>query len=63
LMSPQGPVPVQSMLKSKTLEAAMDEFPGAMKIAVEHMVNEAQKLQQQQQQQKQEESRIIIPGR
>ena len=63
LHSPQGLVPLQSPLKATTLKQAMEEFPGAMKIALEEMVERAQQMQAQQQAQKENESRIITPGR
>jgi len=63
LMSPQGPIPIHSPLKGNSLEEAIDEFPGAMKIALSDMVEKAKKMQQEQQKQKNDDSRIIIPGR
>lgn len=64
LHSPQGLVPLQSHLKATTLEQAIEEFPGAMKKALDEMVERAKQMQAQQQAaQKQSESRIITPGR
>ena len=63
LHSPQGLVPLQSHLKATTLKQAIEEFPGAMKKALEEMVERAKQMQAQQQAQKQNESRIITPGR
>ena len=64
LRSPQGLVPLQTPLQSTTLEQAIDEFPGAMKKALEEMVKRAKQMQAQQQgAQKENESRIIMPGR
>jgi hypothetical protein len=57
LVSPNGPIPVQSLVKAKDLQQAFKKFPEAMKAAMEQMVAEAKKMQQQ------EESRIIVPGR
>ena len=57
LMSPSGPVPIQSLLKSKDLAGAIAEFPDAMNKTVEHLIEEAKKQHQQ------EESRIVVPGR
>ena len=62
LMSPQGPVPIQSPLTANNLEEAMDEFPNAMKKALEEVVENVKKMQQEQMKQK-DDSRIIIPGR
>ncbi len=64
LHSPQGLVPLQAPLQATTLEQAIDEFPIAMKKALEEMLARAQQMQAQQQAaQKQNESRIITPGR
>ena len=64
LNSPQGLVPLQTALQATTLEQAIDEFPGAMKKALEEMVERAQQMQAQQQPaQKENKSRIIMPGR
>lgn len=57
LMSPQGPLPIQAPLKSKTLEAAIEEFPEVIKFAIERTIDEIRKMQQK------EESRIVVPGR
>ena len=64
LQSPQGLVPIQAPLQAKTLEQAMEEFPGAMKKALEEMMHRAQQMQAQQKAEKTEnDSRIIMPGR
>ena len=64
LMTPEGPLPIQSALSAKTLEAAIEEFPDAMKKALDKTIDQIQKQQQQQQeQQQQEQSRIYVPGR
>jgi hypothetical protein len=57
LVSPNGPIPVQNLVKAKDLQQAFKNFPEAMKDAMERMIAEAKKIQQQ------EESRIIVPGR
>lgn len=57
LVSPNGPIPVQNVVKAKDLQQAFKNFPEAMKDAMERMIEEAKKIQQQ------EESRIIVPGR
>jgi hypothetical protein len=56
LMTPQGPVPVQNLLEAKNLKEAIENFPIAMKKAIETMLEEIKKMQQK------EESRIILPG-
>lgn len=65
LMSPQGPVPIQSPLAGNNLEEAMAVFPEAMKKALEEVVESVKKMQEEQmrQQQGRDDSRIIVPGR
>ena len=43
LMTPSGPVLLQSLLRAKTLEEAMDQFPEAMQQEMEKVVAEDQK--------------------
>ena len=57
LVLPNGPIPVQNVIKAKDLQQAFKKFPEAMKEAMERMIEEAKKIQQQ------EDSRIIVPGR
>jgi hypothetical protein len=63
LMSQQGPIPIQAGLTATTLEGAIKEFPGAMKQALDEVIDKIKKLQQQQVQQQRDRSRIIVPGR
>jgi hypothetical protein len=63
LMTPEGPLPIQTRLTATTLEDAIKEFPEAMKEALAEVVEEIQKLQQEQQRQSKDDSRIIVPGR
>ncbi len=63
LMSPEGPVPLQSALKAGSIEEAIDEFPGAMQKALEEMVERLKKVQEQQMRKQKENSNIIVPGR
>ncbi len=55
LMTPQGSLPIQSLLEAKNLKEAMEEFPTAMQISIEKMLENLKKMQQK------EESRIIVP--
>lgn len=55
LMTPQGPLPIQSPLEAKNLKEAMEKFPAAMKISIEKMLENLRKMQQK------EESKIIVP--
>ena len=63
LMTPDGPLPIQTKLSATSLEQALDEFPYAMKVALREVVEEIQKMQQEQQRQSKDDSRIIVPGR
>ena len=64
IMTPQGMIPLQSRLTAKTLEAAIDEFPGAMQQALAKMVEEVKKMQEEEAKKpSQDDSRIIVPGR
>ncbi|MDB9822563.1 cytoplasmic protein [Deltaproteobacteria bacterium] len=62
VMTPEGAMPIQSLLKATTLTEAIDKFPEAMQAELQNMVKRMQEMQQQQQQmQKKEEARIIVP--
>ena len=67
LMTPNGPLPIQGVIKAKELQQAVKRFPEAMEEAVERMMEEAQKMKDQQGSEiitkPKENSRIIIPGR
>jgi len=56
LMSQAGPVPVSCHIEAKSLEEAMDRFPGAVQQAIERLIEEAREIQRQ------EASRIVVPG-
>ena len=64
LMTPEGPLPVQSKLEANNLDEAYKAFPSAMQKALDEMVERLKEMQQKQaQSQKSDESRIIVPGR
>ncbi len=63
LMSPEGPVPLQSALKAGNIEEAIDEFPGAMQQALGEVVKRMKTMREQQMRKQNEDSRIIVPGR
>jgi hypothetical protein len=67
LMTPNGPLPIQGVIRAKELQQAVKRFPEAMEVAVERMMEEAQKMKDQQGSEiitkQKEDSRIIIPGR
>jgi len=56
LMTPQGPIPIQTPIDARNLNEAMEMYPDAMKIALKRMKEEVEKLKEKQ------ESRIIVPG-
>jgi hypothetical protein len=61
LMSPQGPIPIQAMLKADNIKDAIEEFPEAMKQSMKEMIDRVQKMQAQMNEKN--DSRIIMPGR
>ena len=64
LMSPDGPLPIQSKLIANNFEEAIAEFPNAMQKALAEVIQKLKQMQQEQhQRQKKDDSRIIVPGR
>ena len=63
LMTPEGPLPLQARLQANNLKEAYEEFPKAMKMALNEVVAQVEELQRQQAAQKRDDSRIIVPGR
>ncbi len=59
LMSPQGPIPIQSDLKATTLEEAIREFPSSMEKAMKEIIESIRELQREEMERSQ--SRIITP--
>ena len=56
IMTPGGPLPIQTSLAARNLKEAMEIYPEAMKTALEKTQEEIKKLQQK------KDSRIIVPG-
>jgi len=56
LMSQMGPLPVQTRIEADSLQAAIDQFPEAIQLAVEAMIEEVKELQRK------EMSKIVVPG-
>ena len=56
VMTPQGPIPIQTPLSARNLKEAMEIYPETMKTAIEKMQEQIKKLQQE------KDSRIIVPG-
>ena len=64
IMSPNGPVPIQNVIKAKELQQALKKFPEAMQEALERLVEEVKQMQEKEQSPiQQNDSRIIVPGR
>ena len=64
IMSPNGPVPIQNVIKAKELQQAIKRFPEAMQAALERLIEEVKQMQEKEQSPiQQNDSRIIIPGR
>jgi hypothetical protein len=55
LMTPQGPLPIQSAIDARHLKDAIEKYPAAMKHALGEMQEKIEKLQQE------KESKIIVP--
>ena len=68
IVTPGGPLPIQSVIKAKHLQQAIKRFPEAMQAAVDKLAEEVKRYQDQQNSSiitpaAKEESRIIVPGR
>ncbi len=57
LVTPNGPVPIQTIIDARQLQQAIKKFPEAMQNEMERLVEEMKKLKEE------KESRIIVPGR
>ena len=55
LMTPQGPIPIQCEIPAKTLPDAIAQWPEAMEMTIQKVMERAMEIQ------KQAESRIIKP--
>lgn len=55
LMTPQGPLPIQSAIDARNLKEAIERYPEVMKHALGEMQEKIKKLQQE------KESKIIVP--
>lgn len=63
LMTPEGPLPLQARLQANNLAEAFEEFPAAMRKALDEVIDQLQRMRQEQASQQRDESRIIVPGR
>ena len=59
LMSPQGPIPIQSDLKAATLDEAIRVFPASMEKAMKEIIESIRELQREEMEKNQ--PRIITP--
>lgn len=55
LITPQGPIPIQSQIPAKTLPEAIKKFPEVMEQAIKNMIERAKEMQRE------STSRIITP--
>ena len=55
VMSPMGAIPLQAKLEATNLADAAEEFPDAIKKAMDKLVEEAKEMQRQ------EASKIVVP--
>ncbi len=62
LISPQGPIPIQSDLNADSLEKAMDALPVAMEKTAFEVREEYNKMVEQQRQQHEQQSKVIKSG-
>ena len=63
IMTPQGPIPLQSRLMANNLTEAMDAFPADMEQEMNKMVEQFRQMQEAEQKKQKDDSRIIVPGR
>jgi len=63
LMTPEGPLPLQARLMANSLAEAFEEFPNAMRKALDEVIVQLEQMRQQQAAQQRDDSRIIVPGR
>ena len=56
IMSQAGPLPIQAPIEANGLAEALEQFPDAVKLAVEKLVEDAREYQRQ------EASKIVVPG-
>ena len=68
IMTPNGPLPIQSAISAKHLQQAIKKFPDAMQEAVDKLAQEVKKIKEQNESSiitpgTQKDSRIILPGR
>lgn len=64
ILTPQGPLPMQTRLMANNLAEAIEAFPRAMEQEMVQVVEQLKKMQaEERQKQQRDDSRIIMPGR
>jgi hypothetical protein len=67
LLTPQGSVPIQGVIKAKDLQQAIKRFPEAMQAAFDKLMEDIKKMREEESPivapGHKDESRIIVPGR
>ncbi|MGD9310159.1 MAG: cytoplasmic protein [Desulfosarcina sp.] len=63
IITPQGPLPLQTKLMANNMKEAIAAFPDAMEKEMAVMVEQLRKMQAAEQKKRDEDSRIIVPGR
>jgi hypothetical protein len=67
LLTPQGSVPIQGVIKAKDLQQAIKRFPEAMQAAFDKLMDDIKKMREEDSAivtpGRKDESRIIVPGR
>ncbi len=63
ILTPQGPLPLQSRLEANNLDEAIAAFPEAMEKEMAKVVEQIRQMQAQEQKKQSNDSRIIVPGR
>ena len=62
ILTPNGPLPIQSVIAAKELQQAIKKFPEAMHAAMDKLMEEVKKYREQEKSQIQKpDSRIIVP--
>ena len=63
ILTPQGPLPLQTKLMANNLTEAIEVFPEAMEKEMAQMVQQIREMQAAEQKKQPDDSRIIMPGR
>ena len=61
LMTPEGPLPIQSGLQANNLKEAFEAYPAAMEKSMQQVIEQIKSMKEKEEGEK--DSRIIVPGR